>query len=863
MNSFYVDDCLDSLESTEVATKLVGQLCDLLANGGFRLTKWISSSCEVLESIPEEERAKEAPTLDLNQAALPVQRALGVHWSTSDDTFGIKMQTKDRECSRRGLLSIVSSVYDPLGFVCPVVLLAKKIFQAECRLKKSWDDDLESSNEVLWVQWLERLPLLQQLKWDRCMIPAGFGFPLKIELHHFSDASQEAYGTVSYLRVVNNDGRIHCSFVLAKSRLAPLKTLTIPRLELQAAVMSVKLDTRIRKELRVHIDESVFWTDSMVVLQYIRNTTSRFKTFVANRLAVIHKATTMSQWRYVDSKRNPADDASRGLSTQQMIDRKRWRYGPDFLWKDEEEWPAPPEVDSDDLKGESEVKQTLVICSASAKETCEEDPIGRLIRRYSCWFRLRKAVAWLLRFKLWLRGRSNVPKGPIQVHEIKLAEIAILKFVQSEAYQRELRDLVTGKLLSHQSHILALQPFKDDRGLLCVGGRLKSAPISDEQKHPIILPPKHHVSMLVARYVHEWRVGHSGRECVLAVLRGKYWIPKVRPVINKIIRCCIHCKRLRGSLGEQKMADLPVDRVTPCSPPFTYVGVDVFGPMMVKRGRSQEKKYGCLFTCLTTRAIHIEKLDSLEASSFINALVRFVSRRGSPEKIRSDHGTNFVGGLREIRESVQQWRESKNVQNHLLKKEIEWEFNPPSASHMGGIWERQIRTLRKVMESLLKGQVLDDERLTTLFCEIESIVNSRPITHVSSDPFDPEPLTPNHLLLLRGGPDLVPGVYDKDDVYRKRWRHVQFMADTFWKRWIKEYLPSLQHRQKWNQQRRNLAEGDIVLVVDEQVPRKTWPLGKVTKTFTGKDGLVRSAEVKTRWSVLTRPIHKLCFLEGV
>ena len=310
------------------------------------------------------------------------------------------------------------------------------------------------------------------------------------------------------------------------------------------------------------------------------------------------------------------------------------------------------------------------------------------------------------------------------------------------------------------------------------------------------------------------------------------------------------------------MADLPADRVTPGKPPFCTVGIDCFGPFLVKRGRSHEKRYGCLFTCLSTRAVHIEMLSSLETDTFINALVRFSARRGTPESIRSDNGTNFVGAQRELSDAITKWNNSDGLKTHLLQKGIEWTFNPPSASHMGGVWERMIRSVRKVMNAIMKDQVLDDERLETIFCEVEGIVNSRPLTPVSDDPKDEGPLTPNHILLLRPVPTLCPGPFVKTDTYGRRWRHVQFLADCFWRRWLREYLPLLQHRQKWKDQVRNIAVDDVVLIQDENTPRKDWPLGRVIETKTSTDGLVRSATVKTRWTTLIRPIHKLVLLEG-
>jgi len=311
------------------------------------------------------------------------------------------------------------------------------------------------------------------------------------------------------------------------------------------------------------------------------------------------------------------------------------------------------------------------------------------------------------------------------------------------------------------------------------------------------------------------------------------------------------------------MADLPSERVAPSEPPFTFVGVDFFGPFFVKVGRSQVKRYGCIFTCMAVRAVHIEVAHSMETDSFINALQRFICRRGQPKEIRSDNGTNFVGGERELREAVAEWNKSK-MYEFMRQKEINWKFNPPAASHMGGVWERQIRTIRKILSTLMNSQPLNDETLQTLMCIVENIINSRPLTVVSDDPKDLEPLTPNHLLHLRGRSAVPPGVFVKQDVYcRRRWRQVQYLADVFWRRWIKEYLPTLQQRSKWLQKERNTQVGDVVLVVDDSLPRNNWLLGRVVKTLPGADGLVRTVEVKTKTSILMRPVHKICIIESL
>jgi len=311
------------------------------------------------------------------------------------------------------------------------------------------------------------------------------------------------------------------------------------------------------------------------------------------------------------------------------------------------------------------------------------------------------------------------------------------------------------------------------------------------------------------------------------------------------------------------MADLPADRLSGDHAPFSNVGVDFFGPFHVVRGRATEKRYGVVFTCVESRAIHLEVANSLDTSSFINVLRRFIARRGRPHLIRSDNGTNLVGGNTELKRSIREWNQSQ-ISQTMQQHDIEWIFHPPSASHFGGIWEREIRTIRKVLEALFQEQriKLTDDNLNTLMCEVESILNQRPLTLVSDDPQDLTVLTPNHLLLLRpAGNSFPPGIFSANDAYSKRrWRQVQYLADLFWTRWKKEYVSLLQSRQKWTRPSRNFSVGDVVLVSQSTTPRNQWPLGRIVSVQPGDDGRVRIAHVKTSNSDLIRPITKLILL---
>ena len=846
--NFYVDDLLKSMPDEGQAVQLLNDVTSALQDGGFQLAKFASNRSAVLQGI------NASPACNLDYKNMQTERALGLMWYTESDSFGYSVNLKEKPTTRRGLLATTASLYDPLGLVSPFLLPAKRILQSTCNSELGWDDDIPEELAEEWLKWLNDLPKLENLKIPRCVKPSEFGDVTMYQLHVFSDASTTGYGAAIYLKI--HDGHsYHSTLMLGKSRVAPKKATTIPRLELTAATVAVKLAQQLLQELDVPITSVTYYTDSTTVLHYLRNENKRFPIFVANRVRVIRDFSEVSQWRYIKSAENPADIASRGTSAKQLIGNRLWFEGPSFLRQQE-----LPCTDEPPMTKTEDVFLTAPVVNNDVT------PTQKLLCHYSSWHRLKKAVAVYRRMFNLMKDKSkdSAAAEPFHVEELEGAENAIIRYVQRQQFPNEvamLSDVEESQVPKKQSPIYRLSPYMCEDGLLRVGGRLTAATLTHDMKHQVILPKKSHVTTLIIRQIHE-DLAHSGRNHVLASSREKYWVIRANSTVRNVLFKCVQCRKLNSPVVEQKMADLPEDRVTP-APPFSFTGVDLFGPYYIKEGRKQLKRYGVLFTCLVSRAIHLETANTLETDSFLNALRRFISRRGNIKILRCDNATNFRGAERELKQCLDELQQNE-IHEYLLKQKIQWKFNAPTASHQGGAWERQIRSVRKVLRPLLDkyGDRLDDESLRTLFTEVECIINSRPLTTISDSPDDLVPLSPDHLLKMKSAVTAPPpGNFGESDVYlRKRWRTVQYLANMFWSRWKREYLVTLQERQKWISPRRNISNGDIVLIKDDNLPRNQWAMARVIETHNDRRGFVRNVTVKTSTSVLERPVQKLVLL---
>ena len=448
--------------------------------------------------------------------------------------------------------------------------------------------------------------------------------------------------------------------------------------------------------------------------------------------------------------------------------------------------------------------------------------------------------------------------------EIANAEIQIIKQAQKEAFHEEYFAFAHGKECPSKSKLLGLYPKLDGDGLMRCDGRLKYADfLPYEVRYPVILPRKHWVTKLIVKHYHEEDHHASGTNQTLAKLSARFWVVSGREEIRAWEKECAKCQRRKAKAASQIMAPLPRIRLQTPLRAFARTAVDFAGPFLTMQGRGKrrEKRYLCLFTCLLSRAVHLEIAFGLDTDSFLNAFYRMVNRRGLPQEMISDNGGNFVGADKELRALAKQVDQSK-IQRSTAHQGIKWHFNPPLAPHFGGAHEIMIKAAKRAIYAILGNADTTDEELMTSFTGAEALINSRPLTYQSADPKDDTPLTPNHFLHGQIGGQFAPGSVD-DMAYhpQRRWRRVQELVKHFWYRWVKEWLPSLNSRKKWLHPQRDLEVGNVVLVLSTDSPRGHWPLGRITEIHPGRDGHVRVAKVQVGKNVLTRPISKLCPLE--
>lgn len=830
-HELYMDDLTTSVSTVDEGKRLSQELISLFKAGGFHLTKWASNSPELLDSVPETNRA--AIVFSNNENI----KVLGLKWLPASDVFTFSTSPmKDEIFTKRSILSNIARLWDVLGFAAPCVLFAKLLLQELWLLKIGWDDPLPAEIHNSFRNFVEQLPLL-----SACEIPRHLGVhpTCTINIVAFADASMKAYGSVVYLHVTDSVGNVHVNLVCAKSKVAPLKVVTLARLELCAAVLMSKLVRLVNEtySARTKIDNIFAFSDSKIALSWIHSLPHRWDIYVSNRVAKCQENLDPRHFYHVSGIDNPSDCLSRGLLPEQLLAHPLWWTGSPWLCSPVAGWPIVPFI-PEPVETLPEFKSKTLVC-ANARPV-EPGVLYNVSKKCSSWNKILRIITYVLKFT-----RILPYKDRLNAHQLNIAERYLIHDIQGLHFAELMNSLKTNKAIT--SPLRKLDLFIDPHGIIRIGGRLSNSNLPYEAKYPALLPKHDHITHLLIDYYHRMYC-HTGASVLSSLLRQKYWIIAARSVIRQRIHACNPCFRNAPTHLDTKMADLPSYRIQETKA-FVHTGLDYAGPINItlcrRRGQRSVKSYICLFICLVTKAVHIELATDLSTDAFVSAFKRFISRRGPVTHMYSDNGTNFVGAKSQINEL-------------LLDRRIEWHMIPPRAPHFGGIWESNIKSIKMHLYRVIGSQLLTYEELLTVLTQVETILNSRPLCVLSEDPY-PEPLTPAHFIMASPLTYLPAApVAEETKTLRHRKELLDQMVHSYWKRWRLEYLNGLQVRQKWLTDKNNAQIGTIVLIHQDDVAPLRWPIGVIQEVYPGRDGRVRVAMVKTATGTFKRPIVKLC-----
>ena len=632
-------------------------------------------------------------------------------------------------------------------------------------------------------------------------------------------------------------------------------------------VMGARLGAAIREMFGKNFPSisSYYWTDSTICLHWLFST-KQLPVFILNRTTEILKLTDLSSWSHVSSTNNPADILSRGCSADELLQSALWERGPPWL-TDHSLWPR---WSSKSLAADHVVLATAVdshVQGVQSHSGSLQDLIN--ISRFPSYERVLRIVSYVLKFISNLKQASGRSRGsrhcpsaidlamPVSTAaEISQAEVIILRAHQIQYFRQERQFLLNEQTRPTRRHVqlrpqlvrqlnLKLNPD----GLLVAPGRLEHAMLAQDAREPILIAKRSPLTTLLVRSVHERQL-HAGVRDTVVALRKRFWLPSARSEIARVLKRCVNCRyQIGGAYKLPPSLPLPDFRLNRVKP-FSTVGIDFTGHLMVKNDNKTEKCYVCLFTCSTTRNVNLEIVDDMTTDQFLLAFRRHCAIYGTPSLILCDNAKTF--------------------------QKVQMRHIPAKSPHWGGMYERLIGVVKMSIKKVLRHALISLSELQTLIKVVQAVVNDRPITFVYHDVNDPEPLTPSKLMYGFDVTALPHPVVDPDelededfnehDQLNKALKRRSLLFQHFVQRFKSEYLASLRERHVYQSKKRGSQEeiikvGDVVLMHAENVPRSSWKLVIVKKVLRGSDGLVRAAEIKTNSGVTNRSIHLLYPLE--
>ena len=786
--------------------------------------------------------------MDQHSATYP--KALGVAWDSRQDKMFTSINLPDTYAStKRGVISDIARTFDVLGWISPVILPMKILYRDLWQTKLDWDDKVSQEHATRHKKWREELPLLKEVRLPRCYF--GKEKPKSIQLHRFADASKEAYGAVIYLRATYPTLQPTVELVISKSKVAPLATRSIPQLELCGANLLAKLMTTTRQTLEVPLTNTWAYTDNTIVLAWLDGQSKRYCIYSAHRIASTVALIPTSCWKHVPTRQNPADAASRGVSAMDLRNHNLWWHGPSWLATHPVEFPVQPTEALLIKMREVEAKPETELVLAVIKEAYFEE-------NYNSYNKLIKVVCWTRRFINFMKTRIKTSHNYLTTAEGQDATRILIQRAQQRSFTQEVTAVkaTPPKELSKHSRILTLRPMMDDTHLLRVGGRMNLTNYPKHQQHPIILSAKDYFTTLLFRHYH-LLLGHCGPSTLMTHAANLYHVVGGRTLARSICSSCVVCRKSAAKASSQLLGQLPPARVEPHYV-FLHTGMDFAGPFLIKKGHTRRpveiKAHLAVFICFVTRAVHLELVSDQTTQAFLAALDRLVDRRGLPLHLYSDNGPNYTGAKNKLASFYKMLASSDcqdAIQSYVFNYHITWHNSPQRAPHFGGLWETAVKSSKYHLKRIVGQQLLTFEELSTICCNVESFLNSRPLGPVTSHDLDGLcPLTPSHFLIGRAARAYPKERLNHNPTTLQRWDLCKKASQDFWDRWSQEYLQQLQKATKWHKSTRNYAIGDLVMLTDGNHFQCQWTMAKVVKVYPGSDGLVRAVDVQLEKRVI-------------
>jgi hypothetical protein len=892
-----MDDFIFSVEDTETAQKSIKELIGINLSAGFNTHKIASNNAEALDFVPSE--AKLESVSDKRQTSV-----LGVSWDLdSDEMYVTPPKTKIPEkLSKRKILSIVASYFDPMGFLARFLIIAKFIIQEiwlrdrelkGLELAKSWDRDLPNDLDLRFRRWYQNMSKLENISHKRWI---GLNENLKQNLAGFCDASFKGMGAVIYLRTAFPDGKVTFELLVARGKVAPIlsqsvttKGPTIPRLELGSCLLLAELMARVRIALKLGNDFSVqLFTDSEISLAQISSDTIR-DVYTENRLRKIRNLFPKEVWFFVVGEQNPADHLTRDNSFESCDDN--YENGPPC----QRSITFAPE---NKFLGLNYPFPGLCAVNVSKMRNALEtaDPQLPFLNKFTKFSETTRIMACVLRATQIFKKTTPYKKdelgylGFVPLNEIDLrkARTAILGIVQGVYYNEEIKSLKKGSQIL-TGPLRTKNPFLDKDGILRVGTRIQQLEIAYDERNPIVLPEisiKHdyenHITYQIITEAHLTNI-HGGISSTMADIKQRYFVPGLRKGVSGHIKNCQLCTRVRAKAQTQIMGQLPDERVIR-NPAFTHVTLDYAGPINLKtkarklRSASHddvdkitfEKAWIMIVACFTSGAYHLELVTDLTADAFLKAFNNYVSTRSLPTIIRSDNASTFHRASDMIAEAFEKYKRSvingnEKIQQFCTSKGVTWRFNPSLASAWGGVHERGVRSLRDKLRKSIGIEKLNFSDMHALLKKIEAVLNDRPLLIVRGVQEDGDfILTPSHLIIGRQLGQFPPMcVSPKNLSLHEAYKIRTKIEKHFWEKYHKFHLQEIAHRTKWHKPEKDLKVGDLVLLHEDNVPPLMWRRGLIDQVTPGSDGKVRLLHIKTATGQFERTVGKVVLLPDI